>query len=195
MGTPIKIKTLGGFEYPSDKLNSEKSNKFDNQNEKESDTSSYLSTKKNTNDEKNLKSKSPLKTLKKVDSNKAFFSRRKSSISKHLETDEVYKQKEFCKKYCGEKLFKDLDLNQRFYLKKSGEVHMHNENCPFFKQMNKNKIKNSCKPVKFREKRKIEVEKNLSLLDFSLSGVRSRSLFENNNNTKSKGYMKFNESG
>ena len=97
-----------------------------------------------------------------MDSNKSFLSKRKNTISKISETDDIYLQKEFCQKYCGEKLFKDLYLNQRFYLKKSGEVHFHDENCKLFKRKSK-EFKNSS-TVTFREKRKNEVEKNLSLL-------------------------------
>lgn len=205
--TPIKVKVFHGFEYPSDKMGSKSDyneiyeNSF-NSNLKNSCLNEVkFSTKNgNTNSPNNSTAKNfnnNNTSLKKESSNKSFFTKRKSVISKLSENDDIYKQKEFCKKFCGEKLFKDLDLNQRFYLKKSGEVHIHNENCKFFKRQSKQN-KNSSIPTKFREKRKSEVEKNLSLLDFSLAGVRSKSLMDNsnifNNNSSSK-FKKFSATG
>lgn len=176
--TPIKIKVFSGFDFPSDKLNSnDYNNIYDN---------SFNSSNKNS-----LRSSNEINFCTKNGSNKNFWSKnynRKNSMNKISEKnnnneDELYKQKEFCKKFCGEKLFKDLDLNQRFYLKKTGEVHIHAENCKLFKRHPK-EIKKSSVPLKFREKRKTEVEKNLSLLDFSLAGVRSKSFMMDNNNSK-----------
>jgi hypothetical protein len=203
--TPIKVKIFNEFEYPSDNpnLRLKYNDIYDNSFYFNSTIKKKLS--KTKFDSRNDNDNNTNISLIKVDSTKTFFSKNKINenntlilnnnnnnnnlILKNLQvkskskTEEIYLQSEYCQKYCGEKLFKDLDLNQRFYLKKSGDIHMHHENCKLFKRKSK-EIKNSSIPIKFREIRKSEVEKNSSLLDFSLAGVRSKSLIENNNNNK-----------
>ena len=104
--------------------------------------------------------------------NKTFFSIKKSNMMmsnvSNKEKFNFIREKEFCKKNCGEKLFKNLDLNQRFYLKKNGFPEIHNKNCTFFRKKI-NSTKNESISSSFREKRKIKVEKDLTLLRLSLS--------------------------
>ena len=105
-----------------------------------------------------------------------------------IKEEELKNQRDFCKKNCGEKLFKNLDLSQRFYLKKNKQNQIHHEKCFLFKRkiLVKKESNNTSTPLKFREKRRSEVEKNISLLDFSLIGMRSNSVFEDNKEILSK---------